>query len=137
MIGLAISWTDATKLFAVETDAANYRSLGHAAASLRKSMQASIAVVDGPAKAGSPPHAHKGRKGNRNLKTSILFAVDKPQQTAVIGPAFSFFGTAGSAHEFGGAYKQDRFAPRPFAGPALAKNLDRLPAGFAGSIGGK
>lgn len=136
MIGIAFAYQDATRLVVVELAKAEFRSLNHAAASIRKDMQASLQVAPGPSQPGKPPHAHKRKRGGKNIKQSILFAVDKQAELAVIGPSAQFVGDVGGVHERGGSRKADRFQPRPFAGPALERQLDRLPAGFAGSIGG-
>jgi len=52
----------------------------------------------------------------------------------VIGPDVESFGTAGKAHEHGGTYKHERYARRPFMGPALEKTKERLPRMWAGTV---
>lgn len=106
------------------------KSLGHAAAALRLVARHSIRKSRQPAEAGTPPNTREGR-----LRSAIRYAVEKPQQTAVIGPAHEVVADAGKAHEFGGRYRKERYRKRPFMGPALAKVAPRLPEKFKGSEG--
>jgi hypothetical protein len=54
-----------------------------------------------PSDPGSPPKTFAGR-----LRRSILYDVDKPSLTAVIGPSRNIISTIGSTHEFGGEEKR-------------------------------
>ena len=120
----------------------SFRSLGHAAASIRKDAVASIQPGEGPSAAGTPPHTHtqtltkKGKTKKGHLPRSIAYAVDKSRQEAVIGPRASVVGEAGAAHELGETYMGDDYEERPFMGPALERAIPRLPGEFTGSIGG-
>lgn len=108
---------------------ATIRTLPHAAAAIRLTARRSIRRAKKQSSAGSPPHTRKGQ-----LKRAILYAVEKQKTTAVIGPAYEIAGTSGSAHEFGGRYKRQRYPRRAFMGPALQDNLPRLPKLWAASI---
>lgn len=108
---------------------ANIESLGHAGGAIRLAAVRSIRKRKGPAPAGQPPHTH-----TRRLPRAIKYAVEKQRQAVVIGPDVEAFGTAGKAHEHGGRYKKERYAKRPFMGPALEKTKDRLPKFWAGSV---
>lgn len=108
---------------------AQFRSFGHGAARIRKDMAGSIRTRRGPASEGEPPHTHRGAL----LRRSIRFAADA--EGAVIGARASVIDDAASAHELGGDFKGDVFAPRPFALPALQRNVDLLPDDWAGTIG--
>ena len=76
---------------------------------------------DRPSPAGSPPHSRTGA-----LRRGILFGVEKRRQSVVIGPSERFVGTSMSAHEFGGAYKRERYPKRPLMGPSLKEAVPRL-----------
>jgi phage gpG-like protein len=104
----------------------NFKSLGHAAATIRLIARRSIRRRQTAAMPGSPPHTRQGQ-----LKRSIMYAIDKQRGVALIGPSFDFVGTAGKAHEFGGRYRRERYPKRPFMGPALEKVKDRLPSLWA------
>jgi len=114
---------------------AGVKNVGHAAAIVRKDAIASIKPAEGASSPGSPPHTHGGKKkrGKGKLPKAILFA--QVGDTAVVGPAKSITGTVGEAHEFGGKYKGETFAERPFMGPALTRQTPRFAESFAGSIG--
>lgn len=118
-----------------------YNSLSHAAASIRKAEIESIQRAKGPSEPGTPPHTHfkgrgrtkKGKPRMGRLPAAILYDVEG--ERAVIGPRESVVGTSASAHEFGGEYKGQVFPQRPFARPALEKNLDRFAADWQYSLG--
>ena len=74
-----------------------------------------------PSPAGTPPHSRTGA-----LKRGILFGVERHQASVVIGPSERFVGTSMAAHEFGGAYKRERYPKRPLMGPALKESTPRL-----------
>jgi len=108
------------------------RSLGHAAALVRKIAKQSIRFRKDPQKAspeGTPPYTH-----TRQLPRAILFAVQKQQEEAVIGPDAGKVDLAGAAHEHGGQFRGQYFVRRPFMGPALEKTKSRLPKMWAGSV---
>lgn len=128
-----------------------FRSLDHAAASLRKDVVSTIqkAPKEGRVRAkkvkgkvvrharhaasppGTPPFTGRGQ-----LKRAILFNVSKDKKSAVIGPSHDIMGKAGAAHEFGGAYKGADYPERSYMGPGLKRIVPRFAGEFAGSIGG-
>jgi len=118
---------------------AAYKNLGHAAASIRKAEIESIHFGKGPSTPGTAPHthgkqftkAHKERKGE--LQRAILYVLE--DERAIIGPRFSVVGTSAMAHEFGGEYKGQEYPERPFARPAVDKNLDRFAKSWEYAIG--
>ena len=107
----------------------NFKSLGHAAASIRLVARRSIRRRKSAAMPGTPPNTRRGQ-----LKRSIMYSLDKQRGVAIIGPDFDVVGAAGKAHEFGGRFRRERYPKRPFMGPALEKVKDRLPPMWANSI---
>lgn len=112
-------------------DKGMYRSLSHAAASIRRTAIQSIVRRKDASEPGTPPHTHTGL-----LRRAILYFVDRGRQWAIIGPAASVVGEAGEAHEYGGQYKKERFKKRPFMGPALLQSQGRLPDHWRDSVRG-
>jgi len=110
-------------------DDATYRSLGHAAASVRKIARASIERAEGASAPGTPPHTH--RRG-RSIRTAILFAAEWDR--AVVGTSFAILGEAGSPHERGGVFRGRTYDPRPFMAPALVEAAPRMPSHWANSV---
>lgn len=110
---------------------ASIRNLGHAGAAIRLIARHSIKKSPRKSPAGTPPNTRKGR-----MRNAIKYAVVKDKQSVVIGPDRQVAGTSGSAHEFGGKYKRERYDRRSFMGPALEQVKDRLPAMWAGSVKG-
>ena len=104
------------------------RSIGHAAAIVRKIARLAIEKDPDPAPPGFPPHTRRGQ-----LPRAILFHAD--ETSAVVGPSATLMGTSGKAHEFGGRYKKEIFEERPFMFPALKASTGRFAGQFAGSIG--
>jgi len=149
MIGSSFKFESTTNNVKKAADEAGFRNVGHAAASIRKTAIASILnspagspgrdsstgrftkAATIPSQPGKPPFTRKG-----SLRRAIRFDANKLTGTAVIGPQFSLFGTAGHAHEFGGRFKENTYPERPFMGPALLGNITRFGNSFAGSIGG-
>jgi hypothetical protein len=130
---------------------AQFKSFGHAGASIRRDAIASILYGGKKPRfqkrrragrksdtvkrfraspAGTPPfyHINKGfvRKG-------IAFAAS--QETVVIGPTKSGYGESMSAHEHGGEYMGAKYPQRPFMGPAMDRNLYRFGSSWSGAIG--
>ena len=103
--------------------AANARALKGAGAYVRQAARHSISISPAPSGRGNPPHSRRGA-----LKRAILFGYDPARQAAIVGPAQSFIGVSGSAHEFGGRYKDENYPERPFMFPALRKSAAKLPA---------
>jgi hypothetical protein len=113
----------------VKAKQANITSLGHAGAALRLTARRSIRTRKKASPPGTPPHTRRGQ-----LKRAIAYAVDKQRGVVVIGPEREAVGTSGSAHEFGGRYRRERYPKRPYMGPALEKLQDRLPDFWANSV---
>jgi hypothetical protein len=128
-------------------DKAAYKSLAHAAASIRKYAMESIEVSTKPGPAGGPVRARPGGGGKRKKglkgkltgrtagrsKKAILFASDK--QEAVIGFAYNLIGRAMESHERGVARFGTKAPPkRPTMALALEANAERYAAGWADSI---
>lgn len=109
---------------------ANFTSLGHAAASIRRAAIKSIRKGKRASKAGQPPRTRRGL-----FKKAILFDVNKDKQVAVIGPSHEIAGTSGQAHEFGGKYKGQTFPERPFMAPAFQGEVPRFAGRWQGTIG--
>ena len=107
----------------------SFRSLGHAGAALRLTARRSIRRSGMPSRPGQPPHTRRGQ-----LKRALRYAVDKSRERVLIGPAYTVVGRSAAAHEFGGRYRRDTYAKRPFMGPALMKIRSRLPRMWADSI---
>lgn len=140
MIGINAQITDNSQAVVKAADAATFRNLGHAAASIRKDAIASIIPSDQPSKPGAPPHTRrrvtkKGKQLKGQLQRAITYDQDRANKNAVIGPRASVVGESGAAHEFGQSYKGDSFPERSFMGPALEANLTRFASDWAGSIG--
>lgn len=72
-------------------------ALYKASAYLRTTARRSIRKSAQPAQPGQPPHTRLGQ-----LKTSIVFAVDEKNLTALVGPAASLISDISKYHEFGG-----------------------------------
>jgi len=127
-----MSATTVTQFDKVEKakDRAIYTSVRHGGFSIRKTIRESIKKSAEPSDPGQPV-ATRGKRGN--VKNSIFVAADN--DTAVIGPRFSFVADAMEAHEFGKRRGNQDFEPRPTSGPGLTKNTDRFADSFAGSIG--
>lgn len=150
MISVQVKIEDNTKAVLRAIDKAAYRNFAHAAASIRKAARDSIVKAPKEGRRGAkrrrgrvirrathvaslpgqPPHTSRGQ-----IKRAIVYQADK--QGAVIGPRRSVLGTAGAAHEHGGAYKGAVYPARPFMLPALESNLQRLASGWAGALGGR
>jgi hypothetical protein len=110
-------------------DRSTFKNLGHAGGAIRLTSKRSIRKSKGPSTPGTPPHTRQGQ-----LKRAIVYAVEKSKQKAVIGPTHELVGPSAMAHEFGGRFRKQMYPKRPLMGPALEKNLDRLPKFWAGSV---
>lgn len=108
----------------------NYRSLGHAAASIRRDVLSTIERSPEYAAVGTPIHTRKGL-----MKKAIRFEVNKEYQDAVIGPRYSVVETSGEPHEKGVPYMGRNYPKRAFMMPGLLRALPRLTAYWSGSIG--
>ncbi len=142
MIGIVVTITDYINRVFDAVKKEKYKSLSHAAASIRKDEIASFIPSDVASKPGTPPHTririvksgkNKGKHRVGQIAKATVFDVDA--STAVIGPRKSVVGTSAKAHEFGGEYKGTVFPERPFALPALQRNAYRFAEEWRGSIG--
>lgn len=107
----------------------NITSLGHAGAAIRLQARHSIRKSKKPSTKGTPPNTRKGR-----MRNAIKYALTSGKQSVVIGPDYDVAADSGSAHEFGGRFRKEKYDKRPFMGPALEKVKDRLPPMWAGSV---
>lgn len=82
---------------------ANFRSLGHAAATIRKTAKRSIRKRKKPSSPGSPPHTQTGM-----LRRVLRYEVDREREQAVIGPVNEIAGRLWNLHEFGGVATKRR-----------------------------
>jgi len=131
MIGCSVKIIDQTPRVKKAVDRANYRNLGHAAASVRRSAMKSIVRGKQPAAAGLPPHTRRARR----LPRSIFYHAERDGLSSIVGPVYSRVGVVGEAHEFGKTYMGTKYPERPFMGPALEENLDRMPSYWLHSVG--
>ena len=116
------------KLLQQKMAQASFQSLGHAGAAIRLTARRSIRRSMRYAPPGSPPHTRHGQ-----LRRSIVYAREGNDRV-LIGPGFAHVGPSAMAHEFGGRFRGGNYKRRAFMGPALNKNLPRLPRFWAGSI---
>lgn len=79
------------------TNATAVSSLHQAAAYLRTTARRSIRQSKKAALPGQPPHTRSGQ-----IRRAILFAVDKQNLTAWVGPSATLISDIAKYHEFGG-----------------------------------
>ena len=132
MFGMEVQIEDRFDRVLAAEETARYRNFGHAAASIRKSAQASIVDAPGPSAPGTPPHTRRRGKRPSQIRRAIVYSADK--FGAIVGPRASVLGTAGGAHEFGGSFRGSKYPQRPFMFPALFRNQRRFGQSWAGSI---
>lgn len=118
----------------VAVDAAKRRTLSRAGAFLRQSARTSIRPRRGTSRPGQPPYSHEG-----SLRRWILFGYDPRTESVVIGPVGFRGSVAPHVLEFSGVAeaprwwkrkkktKRIRIRRRPFMGPALERERDKLP----------
>jgi hypothetical protein len=80
-----------------KVQAANFRSLGHAAATIRLTAKRSIRKRKKPSNPGSPPSTQTGM-----LRRVLRYEVNRNREEAVIGPVNEIAGRLWNLHEFGG-----------------------------------
>lgn len=131
MIGAKVTIDYQPQTVVQAAEDATYRSLGHAAASIRLDAIESIQRDSGPSPAGQPPHTRRGL-----IRRAIRYFVDRAKQYAIIGTAASVIDQAGEPHEHGGKFRRQKFEPRPFMRPALLRKSGRLPDHWRDSIRG-
>jgi hypothetical protein len=122
------------------------RALSQAGAFIRKSARDSMRRSNSPAPPGQPPRRHE----NPLLYRRLFFAYDPSTRSVVVGSeGFAGSGAPGTL-EHGGTVTIPRrrrggrtvpatsssVEPRPYMGPALAKELPRLPEPWANSVSG-
>lgn len=141
MVGARVKLKNQTAKVAAKARKAGIASLSQAGAYIRGIAKKSIKVSPKPSPPGKQPHSRKGR-----LKRAILFAVEKPRQSVVIGPTATEAGQIGRTHEQGGTEppkkrakgkvkgKARKYPPRPFMGPAFEIARNRLPKLWANSV---
>ena len=100
---------------------ASVEMLRRMGAYVRTVARRKVKTSERPSTPGTPPHSRTGA-----LKRGILFGVDKRRESVVVGPSERFVGTSAAAHEFGGAYKRERYPKRPLMGPSLKESAPRL-----------
>lgn len=88
---------------------------------VRTAARRKVKTGEKPSVPGSPPHTRQGA-----LRRAVLFGVERGGTSVVIGPSEKLVGTSASAHEFGGAYRKERYPKRPLMGPALKESAPHL-----------
>ncbi|MEL6396595.1 MAG: hypothetical protein AAFQ71_11425 [Planctomycetota bacterium] len=102
---------------------ATRRAMFKVGANLRTTASRSIRVRKTAAsKPGKPPHT----RGNRRLRKSIMFAVDRNGRSVIVGPTKAGVGLAGEAHERGERFRGRNYPRRPYMAPALEVRADDL-----------
>ena len=124
-------------------DAARRRVLSKAGAFIRQEARQSIRKRKGTSPPGRPPYSHVGL-----LRNLILFGYDERTDSVVVGPVGFKRSKVPHVLEYGGVTTVTRFrrgkierrrvriAPRPYMGPALAKELPKFPELWRNSIRG-
>lgn len=123
-----------------KVDAATRKVLSRFGAFVRRSAKSSIRKRKQPAPPGSPPSSHTGL-----LKKFIFFGYDTEARSVVIGPARlggTGRGEAPPLLEYGGPAtlvrrgkkKRVTYKPRPYMGPAFAKEQVKLSALWRDSV---
>jgi len=146
MIGVKIDqakglFFDAPKVVRA-VDRATRQVLSKFGAYVRRGAKSSIRKRKRSAAAGSPPSSHTGL-----LKRFIYFGYDPDKQSVVIGPTkqnrgssipetLEHGGTATIVRRRRGKRTTTRvkIAPRPFMGPAMDRELPKLPAMWRDSV---
>jgi len=116
-----------------KADRATFRTLNRAAAAIRLTAKRSMKYKKkrgDKAPEGMPPNTHSKR-----LPNAIIYAVDKQNREAVIGPSFELIRDVGGAHEQGLNFRGHQYRPRPFMYPAATKIVPKMPAMWAEAFG--
>lgn len=100
---------------------ASVEALRRAGAYVRKVARHKVKTSDNSSAPGTPPNTRDGA-----LKRSLLFGLDKKNNTVYVGSSHRLLGTALAAHEFGGKYKRERYPKRPLMQPALKQSTPKL-----------
>jgi len=155
MIGVKVKLTAFPRKVERAKDKGAYKSVRHAAFSIRKTAIESMVFATGPSKPGRPPHAHTGR-----LRRSIMVAAEQ-KDDVVIGPSYSRVKVGGRPPwlaqmlEHGGTVQRRKkrksrgrprkddppqqtfsvtYPARPFMHQALQRNLARFHREWKGAI---
>jgi hypothetical protein len=126
-------------------DKAKREVLSRAGAFVRQTAKTSIRKRKGTSPPGQPPYSHVGL-----VRDLILFGYDRSSDSVVVGPVGlrNKGAQAPNTLEFGGTATRTRFEhgriarrrvrvrKRPFMGPALDREIPRLPKLWAGSVRG-
>ena len=139
-IGVQVKLTDRSRKVRDAAKKGAFKSLHHAAASIRRTAIDSMVFAAKASKPGTPPHAHQGK-----LRRSIQYSVE--EETVTVGPSYSRIRAGGrppwlaSMHERGGTFwknkkkRTKRFLPaRPFMAPALAQAAKRFKSQWKSSL---
>lgn len=109
---------------------AELRGLARAAFLIRQTAIELIEQHGGvPSPVGHPVHTRAGA-----AKVAMAYDRNKDQRVALIGPRYSVLGVSLSAHEFGKFFRGYPYPKRPTMGPALKKNIGKIPGGFAATV---
>ena len=103
MIRMKAKTVDRTAAVKKKAATGNFRSLGHAGATIRTIARRSIRRRKRPSSPGSPPSTQTG-----HLKRTILYEVDRGRFAVHIGPVNKYAKTVWDLHEFGGIRKPTR-----------------------------
>lgn len=130
MIGARVKIVDRTSSVKRAAARANFKNLGHAIATVRRTAIRSIKRSKKAGPAGKPPRTRK-----RRLPKSIFFAAERDGLSAIAGPIYSRVGLVGEAHEKGLEYMGQDFEERPFMSTAMEEEADRMPSYWLHSVG--
>jgi phage gpG-like protein len=124
-------------------DKAKRQTLSRAGAFIRQSARTSIRPRKGTSRPGRPPFSHEG-----SLRRLIMFGYDPNTESVVVGPVGFKSSIAPNVLEFGGVTnapywwkhkrksKRIRIKARPYMGPALEREKDKLPWLWESSVRG-
>ncbi len=124
-------------------DKAKRKTLSRAGAFIRQSARTSIRPRRGTSRPGRPPYSHEG-----SLRKLILFGYDPQTESVVVGAVGFRKSIAPHVLEFGGFTAQPkwwrrkrkrariRIKARPYMGPALERERDKLPWLWESSVRG-
>lgn len=156
MFGVTVQLTKTVRQLERAKKKGTYKSLRHAAFSIRKSAVESMPFAKGPSEPGKPPHAHKGK-----IRRSILVAQDEGTGEVFVGPSYPRVKAGRRPYwlaqmlEHGGTFTRRKprkrgrrrrrgespqptiavtYPARPFMHPALKRNLARFHRDWEGAI---
>jgi hypothetical protein len=129
MIGFATKFQDDTAKVKKQAEKATVQALYKAAYAIMTTAKGLIKTSPQASPPGEPPHTRAGQ-----LRQAIRYEVNRAEFTAYIGPQASQMGPAAQPMEHGGTFRGERYPERPFMGPALDKNREKIPAFLAGTV---